>query len=71
MDKKINRLSARMRWNAGKPFWITPCNMRKEAGILIDPNKCGFSDFDALVHAFIWYNCDNERGRYPHYYTAD
>lgn len=71
--KKINKTRARMLWLSGTEFWITACNMRPEAGLLIDSTRLidDFATFDALVNAFIYYNCDNERGRYPHYYTAD
>ena len=27
--------------------------------------------FDTMVNSFIYYNCDNERGRYPAYYIED
>lgn len=71
--EKINKTRARALWLSGTPFWITACNMRPEAGLLIDPLRIidDFSDFESLVNAFMYYNCDNERGRYPHYYTAD
>lgn len=72
MEVKINKTHARTLWNSGTRFWITACNMPIYCGLLIDPLRLGseFSSFDALVNAFIYYNCDNERGRYPHFYTV-
>ena len=71
--KKINKTRARTLWLSGKCFWITACNMPIHAGLLIDPLRLAseFATFDALVNAFMYYNCNNECGRYPHYYTAD
>lgn len=73
MNTKINKTRARMLWLSGKCFWITACNMPMNCGLLIDPSRLidDIPTFDALVDRFMYYNCDNERGRYPHYYTAD
>lgn len=71
MDK-VTKTAARKLYENNTPFWITACNMRPQCGLLIDPTlaKNDFSSFDALVNAFSYYNCDNERGRYPAYYAA-
>ena len=69
--KKMNKAQARKAWNNGKSFWITACNMKPECGLLIDLMRIAaeFSgDFDKMVNAFIYYNCNNECGRYPAYY---
>lgn len=72
--KKINKSTARKLYNEGKEFWITACNMRPEAGILIGSTSfeqmAGVS-FDAMVNSFSYYNCDSERGRYPAYYVEE
>ena len=72
--KKINKSTARKLYNEGKEFWITACNMRPEAGILIGSlsfeQMAGVS-FDAKVNSFSYYNCDSERGRYPAYYVEE
>ena len=72
--KKINKATARKLYNEGKKFWITACNMRPEYGILIGSlsfeQMAGVS-FDAMVNSFSYYNCDNERGRYPAYYVEE
>ena len=72
--KKINKSTARKLYNEPKEFWITACNMRPEAGILIGSlsfeQMAGVS-FDAMVNSFSYYNCDSERGRYPAYYVEE
>lgn len=73
MMNKINKREARKAWNNGEQFWITACNMRPEYGLLIDPMRIAADfdgDFDKMVNAFTYYNCSNETGRYPAYYTA-
>lgn len=72
--KRINKTAARKLYNEKKEFWITACNMRPEYGILI--GSVSFEHltnirFDTMVNNFAYYNCDNERGRYPAYYIED
>lgn len=70
--KKINKTQARKLWNAGKEFWMVACNMRYDCGLLIDPTRIATdfnNEFDKLYNAFVYYNCDNERGRYPAFYV--
>ena len=72
--KRMNKSQARKMWQTGKTFWITACNMRAECGLLIDPMRIASDfngDFDKMVNAFIYYNCNYECGYYPTYYTAD
>lgn len=70
--KQINKVAARKLYNAGKPFWMTACNMRPECGILINATGAHYDEsFDTVYNAFIYYNCDNERGRYPRFYVED
>jgi hypothetical protein len=72
--KKINKVTARKLYNEGKEFWITACNMRPKAGILIGSmsfERMADIPFDTMVNSFTYYNCDNERGRYPAYYVEE
>lgn len=71
--KQINKRQARKLYEQGKTFWMTACNMRPEYGVLIngDPAHTYGTDFDKLYYAFGFYNCDNERGRYPRFYVED
>lgn len=72
--KKITKVTARKLYNEGKEFWITACNMRPEVGILIGSTsfeRMADIPFDTMVNSFTYYNCDNERGRYPAYYVEE
>lgn len=72
--KRINKTAACKLYDEGKEFWITPCNMRPEFGVLIGARsfeRMTDTPFDMMVVYFIYYNCDNERGRYPAYYIED
>ena len=72
--KKITKVTARKLYNESKEFWITACNMRPEAGILIGSTsfeRLADIPFDTMVNSFTYYNCDNERGRYPAYYVEE
>ena len=72
--KRINKTTARKLYNERKDFWITACNMRPECGILIGSasfERITETPFDTMVNSFTYYNCDNERGRYPAYYIED
>ena len=72
--KKITKVTARKLYNESKEFWITSCNMRPEAGILIGSTsfeRLADIPFDTMVNSFTYYNCDNERGRYPAYYVEE
>ena len=68
--KKITKVTARKLYNEGKEFWITACDMRPEAGILIGSTsfeRMADIPFNTMVNSFTYYHCDNERGRYPAY----
>lgn len=70
---KIRKPVARRLFAEGKQFWMTPCNMRKECGILINSvgNYYDGETFDTIYNAFCYYNCNSETGRYPAFYTDD
>ena len=72
--RRINKRVARKLFNEGKEFWIVPrlqdplrwgnlINFRGTANYYD-----GYTSFDALVNAFEYYNCDNERGTYSAFY---
>lgn len=73
---KINKAAARKLFSKHKEFWIVPCNLRPEYGVLIgatghtyDEIESGFKNtFDKLVNQFEYYNCNNETGRYSAFY---
>lgn len=71
---KINKAVARKLYTEEKPFIIVPCNILIQYGLEI--NKYSFEQmagvsFDSMVNAFIYYNCSNETGRYPHFYIRE
>lgn len=74
--KQIDKRMARKLYGQGKEFWITACNMRPEYGLLVnakvyDPDHYLSIKFDDLYNNFCYYNCDNERGRYPRFYVEE
>jgi len=68
--KKITKIRARKLWEKGiviylqsckLPFYSymqLPCPIQKQINL----------SFDSQVDEFIHYNCDYERGYYPHFY---
>ena len=72
--KRINKRVARKLFNEGKEFWIVPrLQDPLHWGNLINFKGTanyydGYTSFDALVNAFEYYNCDNERGTYSAFY---
>lgn len=70
--KKINKTVARKAFNDGKAVVLVPCNMQPKFGLMVSKNDYhGYDDFDKLNRAFTWFQCNNECGKYPHYYLAD
>ncbi len=74
--KQINKVQARKLYAQGKQFWMTACNMRPECGLLVnarvyDADHYLSINFTDLYNCFCYYNCDNERGRYPRFYVED
>lgn len=71
---KIDKRKARKLYDAGRPFWIVPCHLRPQCGILI--GSCSFErmadiSFDDMVKSFEYYNCGNDTGKYAAFYTDD
>lgn len=69
---RIRKPAARKLFAEGKSFWIVPCNLRPEFGLLINGDtlhSTSWEDFEKFLNCFIYYNCNNECGRYPAFYT--
>lgn len=69
---KINKTKARKLFNEGKEIHLLPCKARFGGmwlgeGAVIS-NKILTSAFDTIVNEYIYYNCNNELGKYPAYY---
>ena len=58
--KTVYLQSCKMRFRS---VWTSPCPMNKES--------CAWKDhtFDSLVNEYAYYNCDNERGKYPCFFV--
>lgn len=69
---RIRKPTARKLFTEGKSFWIVPCNLRPEFGLLINGDtlhSASWEDFEKFLNCFIYYNCNNDSGRYPAFYT--
>lgn len=77
--KQINKKIAEQAYNNGKQLWILPCNMRinnpwqhpmplSKKGVEDNAFTMG-SSFNDIINDFIYYNCDNERGKYPIFFV--
>lgn len=69
---RIRKPTARKLFAEGKSFWIVPCNLRPEFGLLINGDtlhSASWEDFEKFLNCFIYYNCNNDSGRYPAFYT--
>lgn len=76
--KKVRQVTIRKAesaYNSGKDVWMHSCNMRLnnhwQRPYMVSKEKtednaftCG-STFKQIVNDFTYYNCDNERGKYP------
>lgn len=77
--KQVNIKMAEKAYNEGKQLWLLPCNIRinnawqhpmplDRKSIEDNAFKCG-STFSQIVNEFKYYNCDNERGKYPIFFV--
>jgi hypothetical protein len=75
--EKVNKTAARRLFNEGKILYLVPCKVYPNFGncfitpyeIQKDRVKDGIVNFDRIVDNFEYYNCNNEVGRYTHYYV--
>lgn len=76
MLKQVRKDVAKKAFLAGKTVWVFACNMMPynlwtspcPIERDIDREKYGYT-FDVLVNDFTYYNCDNERGKYPVFFV--
>lgn len=77
--KQVSIKSAEKAYNDGKQLWLHPCNMRvnnlwqtpmplNKADVDNNAFTNG-SSFKAMVNDYKYYNCDNERGKYPIFFV--
>lgn len=77
--KQVNIKFAEKAYNEGKQLWLHPCNMRVDNPWQspmplnkadVDNNAfTNGSSFSAMVNDYKYYNCDNERGKYPIFFV--
>lgn len=68
---RISKCEAKRRYNAGEIIRICACNM-SPVNMWSWYYDCGLEtgeEFETVVNAFQYYNCNNETGRYPAYYV--
>lgn len=70
--KQINKTIARKLYESGKTIYLQTSNFYPFGVWQNLMNVCKSdqvdSNFDYLCDSFRWYNCDNERGKYIHFY---
>lgn len=68
---QITKQRARRLYEQGKTIYLQSCNMRfntmwqSACPISKESGQWGEHTFDSLVNEYIYYNCDQERGKYP------
>ena len=74
--KRIDKKTARKLWNKGVSIYFHPSNMKFDncwqQPFLTNKSSNKLSDdFDMVCHDYAYYNCDNFRGRYIHFFVAE
>lgn len=73
---RVNKKVARQMYNNGKQIWLIPDMMRLDNAWqspcpISTKDNGGDREFDARVNEFVYYNCDNERGRGVKYFIKE
>ena len=72
--KQVNKTVARRLYNAGHNIHVVACNLRLNNPCYAPYTTTGGHAysvlFDTMLNEFTYYNCDAERGYYPHFYAA-
>lgn len=72
---QIAKQRARRLYEQGKTIYLQSCNMRFntmwQSACPMSKESCQWGEhtFDSLVNEYIYYNCDQERGKYPNYFA--
>ena len=73
--KQVNKIAAKNAYERGKTIYLLACNLRpnnvwqKPAAVNRNQWKLDTITFDNVVNTYIYYNCDNERGKYPIFFV--
>ena len=76
--KQVSAPMAKKAYENNEPIWMHPCMMRVDnmwqkpmptSKKQVEDNAfTSGSTFESIVNDFRYYNCDNERGKYPIYF---
>ena len=70
--KQVNKIAAKKAYERGKTVYLLACNMRPnnmwQGPCMINKRDSDIS-FENMVNYFTYYNCDNERGKYPIFFV--
>lgn len=71
--KQINVKTAHRLFESGKEVFLQSSNMRFESvwcnAMPLKKETAFTDDWEYIVADFAYYNCDNERGKYIHYFV--
>lgn len=72
---RIDKRKARQLYEKGQTVYMQGCTMRFDnvwqtaCPICKNDERWEGQTFDSLVNDYIHYNCDTQRGKYPHFYV--
>ncbi len=70
--EKITKQRAKRLYEDGEEVYLQPSNMPFDSMWMRPLNisfyTCEGADFDFILNEFRYYNCDNVRGKYIHFY---
>lgn len=71
--KRVDKRVARRLFNEGEAIFLVPCNCDVHSLFTYEIGKDYWGidedpDFDKVVNAFEWYNCNSELGRYTMFF---
>lgn len=74
--QQINIRKAEKLYRDGVDIYVHPCNMLFDSvwqspyKMNIKDSMWGSENFNARINDYKYYNCDNERGKYPHFFIV-
>lgn len=69
--ERISKREARKYYNRGRRVYCLACKLNPLSPLvhMCEMQYPSNADFDAVVNAYEWYNCNNECGRYAAFYV--
>ena len=72
--RQINKIRARKLYEQGVTIYLQSCKMvfksMWQSACPISKDRASWGEtFDTVVNAYTYYNCDNERGKYPCFFV--